>query len=172
MHKSIEKSLYFLLAVALFVPPLWPQGNRGKAELKVAGGSIVVGYGRPQLKARDPLTWQKDGSYWRMGMNDMTTINTPVELVFGAIKIPKGVYGLWLFKSAADRYELVFNSETAGMGMTHDKAKDVASIPLKKESAKSAVETFTIELRNAPKGGIFEMTWGTVKLTAAFQFGK
>lgn len=170
--KRISRWFFCLSAVVLLSWPVWAQANRGKAELNAAGGKIVVDYGRPQLKGRDPLTWQKDGSYWRMGMNEMTTINTPVDLVFGAVKLPKGAYGLWLLKLTADRYKLVFNSETSGMGMTHDKAKDVASVPLKKEALQAVVEALSIGLKNAPKGGTFIMTWGTIKLSADFQFGK
>jgi hypothetical protein len=42
-------------------------------------------------------------------------------------------------------------------------------VPLKKESASSPVETFTIELKEASKGGTFVTSWGTLKLTADFQ---
>ena len=159
-------------AVALLALSLPAQEDRGKAELAVAGGKIVVDYGRPQLKGRDPLTWQKDGAYWRMGMNEMTTITTPVELVFGGKTLSKGTYGLWLLKVSADHYELVFNSETSGMGMKHDKAQDVASVPLSKESAPSPAEAFTIELKPAAQGGTLSMTWGTTRLLSGFQAGK
>lgn len=171
---KVRNFLGFVLgwfAVLLLVLPLSAQEDRGKAELDVAGGKIVVDYGRPQLKGRDPLSWQKDGGYWRMGMNDMTTITTPVDLVFGATPIAKGTYGLWLLKVSADRYEVVFNSETSGMGMLHDKAKDVASAALKKETSPKSAEVFTIELKPAAKGGVFSMTWGTTRLLADFQTG-
>ncbi len=153
-----------LLAVA--------QDDRGKAELTAPGGKVVVDYGRPQLKGRDPLTWQKEGSYWRMGMNAMTTLTTPAELVFGTKKLAKGSYSVWLLKAAADKYELVLNSETSGMGMSHDKAKDVANIPMKKGTAPASVETFTIDLKPSGKGGQFVMTWGTTALSADFLIGK
>jgi hypothetical protein len=171
----LRKSLGFSLggfAVLLLVQPLPAQTDRGTAELAVADGKIVVDYGRPQLKGRDPLSWQKDGAYWRMGMNDMTTITTPVDLDFGATRIAKGTYGLWLHKVSADRYELVFNSETSGMGMMHDKAGDVASVALKRETSPNSTEVFSIELTPAAKGGIFSMTWGTTRLLADFQAGQ
>jgi hypothetical protein len=170
--KGILGGLIGLLAVSVLVLPVLAQPDRGKTELKVDSARIVVDYGRPQLKGRDPLTWQKDGSYWRMGMNDMTTLSTPADLLFGTLKIAQGAYGLWLLKVSNDRYELVFNSETSGMGMNHDKAKDVASVPMKKESVASSVEVFTIELKETPKGGSFAMSWGTIKLSADFQFRK
>ncbi len=161
-----------LTAALLLVLPAGAQGDRGKAELNAEGGKIVVDYGRPQLKGRDPLTWQKDGSYWRMGMNDMTTFATPVDLMFGSTRLAKGTYGIWLLRVSADRYELVFNTETSGMGMSHDKAKDVAGIPMIKQAASSSVENFTIELKPAANGGSFVMTWGSINLSSEFQTGK
>jgi hypothetical protein len=162
-----------LASLAVLMLPLLiaAQDDRGKAELSAGGGKVVVDYGRPQLKGRDPLTWQQDGSYWRMGMNDMTTFSTPVDLMFGSIRITRGSYGLWLLKASADRYELVFNSATSGMGMNHDKSKDVAAVPLQKATDPNALESFTIELRSAPGGGVFTLGWGTVRLSSNFQFG-
>jgi len=153
----------------LLALPALGQTGRGKAEMSAAAGPIVVDYGRPQLKGRDPLTWQKDGSYWRMGSNDMTTLTTPADLAFGETVIPKGSYGLWLLKVSADRYELVLNSQTTGMGMSHDKSKDVASVPLRAEKIAAPVEDFTVELKPGARGGTFAMVWGTSRLSADFE---
>lgn len=161
-----------LLAACMLILPILAQDDRGKAELNTPGGKILVDYGRPQLKGRDPLAWQKTGNYWRMGMNDMTTLHTPVPLLFDQARLDKGTYGLWLLKTSAERYELVLNSNTSGMGMNHEKSKDVLSVPLKKEAGAKPVETYTIELKNAPQGGTFLMTWGNVRLSADFRFGK
>jgi hypothetical protein len=170
--KTIVRGRISCFLAVLLIPLLVPaQGDRGKAELSAGGGKIVIDYGRPQLKGRDPLTWQKDGDYWRMGRNEMTTFTTPIDLVFGTTRITRGRYALWLLKVSADRYELVFNSETSGMGMNHDKSKDVAAVPLEKRTASDAVETLTIELKDAPGGGVFSLDWGTVRLSCNFQFG-
>jgi hypothetical protein len=160
------------VAVAIVAQPLMAQSERGTAELSIGSGKVAVNYGRPQLKGRDPLTWQKDGSYWRMGSNDMTTLTTPVDLNFGSARVPRGTYGLWLHKVSADTYKLVLNSATTGMGMSHDTARDVAAVAMKKETAPSAVETFTIELRSSGSGGIFEMSWGTFRLSTEFTAAK
>lgn len=164
--------LFCLLAIAVFALPALSQENRGKTELNSPGGKIVIDYGRPQLKGRDPMTWQADGTYWRMGMNEMTTITAPMDLMCGATKIGKGTYGLWLLKVSPDHYELVFNSDVSGMGMNHDKGKDVGSVPMKKEAASSVVETFTLELKGDSNGGALILTWGTTRLSSNFQFGK
>jgi len=167
-HVRTIGRLLSLVVLGLWTLPAAAQEVRGNAELSVGGGKVVVNYGRPQLKGRDPLTWQKDGSYWRMGSNDMTTLTSAVDLVFGETRLPKGSYGIWLLKVSADSYRLVFNSVTTGMGMMHDSTKDVASVPAKKEAASAPVETFTIGLRGRAGGGTFEMSWGSVKLLADF----
>jgi hypothetical protein len=157
-----------LLLVAL---PGWAQGDRGKSELTTPRGAMTVEYGRPQLKGRDPLSMQKDGQYWRMGSNDMTTWKTPVDLMFGTTKISAGNYGLWLLKTG-NKYELVFNSIIEGMGMVHDKTKDVASVPMKQGAAGAPVEALTLELKGAPGGGVFAVDWGTLSLSTEFKFSK
>jgi len=167
---TLRISVAFLAALLLSIPGS-AQTDRGTSQLTTPEGTILVDYGRPQLKGRDPLTWQKDGSYWRMGMNDMTTLRTPADLVFGSVRIPKGNYGLWLFKVSPERYELVFNSATSGMGMDHDKAKDVGNVLLRKESVTDPVETFTIEMKGGAKGSVLALTWGTTRLAADFRIG-
>ncbi len=159
------------LAVAVLLVPVFAQGNRGKAELSAGDGKIVVDYGRPALKGRDMLSQLKDGSFWRMGMNQATTITTPVDLTFGSTRIVKGSYSLWLSK-AGEKFELVFNSQTGQWGTQHDKTKDVARAALKQDALSSPVETLTIDLKESPKGGIFSLTWGASGLTADFEVAK
>lgn len=160
------------LAVCAFALLLFAQDDRGKAELQTKGGKMLVDYGRPELKGRDPLTWQKEGSYWRMGKNDMTTLTTSENLRCGAVTVPKGSYGLWLLKSSPDRYELVFNSETSGMGMMHDKSKDVASVLLGKEAVPKSLEKFTIDLKSTAAGAHLALSWATTRLSCDCEFVK
>lgn len=159
-------TLCCLLAVSSFA-----QGNRGKAELNA--GVITIDYGRPALKGRDMLAQLQEGDPgWRMGSNQSTTFTTPVDLTFGSTKIPKGAYSLFLKKAAADRFELIFNSQTGQWGLQHDVTKDFAQVPLKTETLSSPVEVFTIDLKPAPKGGIVLLTWGTMALSSEFQFAQ
>lgn len=159
-----------VLVIVLIAVPVFAQGGRGKAELKAGSGSITIDYGRPTLQGRDPLAMQKEGTFWRMGNNTSTTFTTPVDLTFGATKIAKGSYSIWLLKESADSYKLVFNSQTGQWGTQHDKTKDVAQAEIKKGTAPSSVDPFTIELKEAPGGGTFSLTWGTALLTADFKF--
>ncbi len=168
MKKALALTFCILLAVSCFAQGMG--GPRGKAELKAGAGSITIDYGRPALKGRDMLSQLEVGKFWRMGNNQATVLNTPVDLTFGSVKVPKGAYSLWLKLAAPDKFELVFNSQTGQWGTMHDPSKDVYQVPMKKEALSSPVEVFTLDLKGAPKGGIVSLGWGTTQLSAEFQF--
>ncbi|HEX9710463.1 MAG TPA: DUF2911 domain-containing protein, partial [Candidatus Thermoplasmatota archaeon] len=168
--KNAAGWLSFGMLFASLAAPTGAQGARGKAELKAGPGVVTVDYGRPALKGRDMLTRLQDGSFWRMGMNEATVFTTPVDLAFGTTKVAKGSYSLWLKKDGA-KFLLVFNSETGQWGTRHDLAKDVHSVEMKAQTLSSPVETFTIDLEGAAKGGDFALTWGETRLSSGFTFG-
>jgi len=145
------------------------QGSRGKAELKAGDGMITVDYGQPALKGRDMLSKLEVGQSWRMGSNAATTLTTPVDLIFGSTRIAKGTYTLTLKRESADSFHLVLNSQTGQWGTQHDASKDVASVPMKKETLTSPVEVLTIELKPAAGGGTFSLRWGTLGCSADFK---
>jgi hypothetical protein len=167
----IKKALACTVCVLLAVSCL-AQGSRGKAELKAGGGSITIDYGQPALKGRDMLGQLQAGQSWRMGMNQATVLASPVDLTFGTTKIPKGSYSLFLKKVEGEKFELTFNSQTGQWGLSHDASKDVAQVPFKKETLTSPVEVFKIDLKSAPKGGVLVLSWGTMQLSAEFQFAQ
>jgi hypothetical protein len=160
------------LLITLFTAAIFAQGARGKADLKSPGGSITVDYGRPSLQGRDMLSRLALGSYWRLGKDEVTLFTTPLDLAFGAAKIPKGSYSLWLKKSAAEKYELVFNRQVTGHGMVHDAEKDVAGVPMSRAALPNPVETLTIELQPAPGGGTLAVSWSSSSLATGFKYTK
>jgi hypothetical protein len=159
-----------VLLTAFLVAPATAQATRGKADLKAGAGTITVDYGQPALKGRDMLSQLKEGTFWRMGMNEATVFTTPVDLAFGTTKLAKGSYTLWL-KKVGEGFELVFNSQTGQWGTQHDPARDVTSVALKSSPLPSPVETFAIDLKPAPKGGELGLSWGTQRLASPFTFG-
>jgi hypothetical protein len=168
---NFKKALGLLFCIAMAVS-CFAQGSRGKAELKAGSGSITIDYGRPALKGRDMLSQLQVGQFWRMGSNMATVLTTPVDLDFGAIKVPKGAYSLWLKRKEPERFELVFNSQTGQWGMQHDVSKDVYAVPMKEGHLANSVEIFAIDLKSAPKGGVFILNWGTTSLSTDFQFAQ
>jgi hypothetical protein len=170
-RRIVQSGICFALICALLAIPGFAQGSRGKAELKAGSGSITIDYGRPSLKGRDMLSQLGSGSTWRLGMNQATVLATPADLKFGPTTVAKGSYSLWLKKDGA-KFLLVFNTQTGQWGTQHDASKDVASVELKQESIASPVETFTLELTGAGKGGVFSLSWGTSKLSSAFDIAQ
>lgn len=169
LHETLACAGAGLLS-ALLVAPAGAQAARGKAEMKAGSGAITIDYGQPALKGRDMLSQLKEGTFWRMGMNQATVLTTPVDLAFGSTKVAKGSYSLWL-KKVGEGFELVFNSQTGQWGTQHDPAKDVSSVPLKSAPLSSPAETFTIDLKPAGKGGELGLSWGTQRLSAPFELG-
>ena len=66
---------------------------------------------------------------------------------------------------------MVFNSQTGQWGTQHDPSKDVYKVDTKQESIPNSVETFTIDLKSASGGGVFQMEWGKTELSAPFTTG-
>ena len=179
VKKALALMICVLLAVSCFAQmPKGKPSPRGKAELKAGDGSITIDYGRPSLngpavKGGDPLSqFQAGQKPWRMGANQATVITTPVDLSFGSTKIAKGSYSLFLGRPDAEKFELIFNSQTGQWGLSQDPAKDVGKVPMKKEALTAPVEMFTIDLKPAPKGGMLVLSWGSTQLSADFQFAQ
>jgi hypothetical protein len=170
LRKALVWTCFGVLS-AISAVPAQAQAERGKAELKAGPGAIAVDYGRPSLKGRDMLAKLQEGAFWRMGMNQATVLTTPADLSFGTTRVAKGAYSLWL-KKTGETFQLVFNSQTGQWGTQHDPAKDVYSVALTKMPLPAPVETFTIDLKPAPKGGELSLNWGALKLSTSFELAK
>jgi hypothetical protein len=174
VDRTLKKALGWLcfgMLSAFLAAPAGAQGARGKAEMKAGTGVVTIDYGRPSLKGRDMFSRLEEASFWRMGMNEATVLTTPVDLVFGTTQVAKGSYSLWL-KKEGEKFLLVFNSQTGQWGTKHDPGKDVYRVAMKSEPVSSPVETFTIDLTGATKGGELGLTWGAMKLSSGFAFGQ
>jgi hypothetical protein len=145
------------------------QGTRGKAEATIEGKKVAIDYGRPELKGRDMLARAPEGTVWRMGMNEATTITTEGDLVFGDVTIPKGAYSLFAKRTGEKSWTLVFNKQTGQWGTRHDASLDFASVPLAWKAKDDSTEAFTIQVVPAAKGGELKMSWGTHVLETPFK---
>jgi Protein of unknown function (DUF2911) len=136
------------------------QETRGEAKATVGGKAVAVEYGRPVLAGRDMLGQAKAGVPWRMGSGSPTSLKTAADLSFGAIAVPKGTYILTAVKDDKGAWSVIAAKSADG-------AK-VAEIPLKSETLKDAVDTFTIALSGKDNAGDFSMSWGTAKMSTSF----
>jgi hypothetical protein len=177
---NVRKALGLMICVLFVISgyaqmgkmPMGMGNPKGKAELKANSGSITINYGRPALKNRDlakDMAQLSPGKPWRMGSEQATVLTTPVELVFGSTKIPKGAYSLWLKLAAPGKYEMIFNSQTGQWGTMYDATKDFATVPMNEAKSSSSVDLLSIELKEAPGGGIFSLSWGEFLITTPFK---
>jgi hypothetical protein len=151
------------------------QGNpRGTSKLTLNGTTVSVEYGRPSLKGRtskELLAKLGVGEFWRLGADKSTTFKTTGDLTFGGTKVPGGEYSLWAKKEAEDKWSLVFNKQHGQFGTEHDPSQDLASVPLKMETATNSAQQVTIKLRKQSGGGRVSIIWGDMELSANFTAG-
>ncbi|PYV43416.1 MAG: hypothetical protein DMG06_10930 [Acidobacteria bacterium] len=168
MKKIMAQSLV-VSALMIFQNHLYAQRNpRATAKYDKAGKYVMVEYGRPSLKGREMLAQLQPGKLWRMGADKSTTFTSNTNLSIAKVSIPQGSYSLWLRKIDDETFQLVFNKTTGQWGTEHDVTQDFASVPLTREQNTQNVEQFTINLKEAAKGGELELTWGKLILKAPF----
>jgi hypothetical protein len=165
-------AVLLLLVTALYAQPP-AAANRGMAKLDIEGKDFSINYGRPKMNGRD-FSSTAVGTIWRMGMNQATTITLPVEIYTCCGVIKAGNYSLWAKKvdpdkkTGAEKWELIFNSQTGQWGTNHDPLKDVLSVPMKVEAAAESVEQLAISIEKAAKGYEIRTAWGTKVLVMEF----
>lgn len=153
---------------------------RGKAETMVHGKTVVIDYGRPDLKGRSLDELMKnlpEDRIWRAGENQVTTLDTATDLKIGGKAIPAGKYSLYVHAPAEGNWSLCVNKDQgidlvklwdeASPEMAKEpwprldgyqkniEGDEVARIPMTKASADSS-DVFNIDL----SASALTMSWG------------
>ena len=164
----------FLLSMLIACAVVFAQSGpapRGNAALRIDGKAVVVDYGRPALKGRAMdalLSKLPQDRIWRAGDNQVTMLTTEGKIMVGDKEVPRGIYSLYVHIPQAGDWSLVLNTDPGIElikiypkapdrvahafwprldGYTKNVAdKEVARVPMKKESVSSPVDTFTITL--------------------------
>ncbi|HVF91381.1 MAG TPA: DUF2911 domain-containing protein [Blastocatellia bacterium] len=134
--------------------------DRGRAVLRIEGGTVTVEYGRPALKGRDLEQMMRPGQEWRMGSNAATTLSTDIDLKFGDRLVPKGDYVLKARLDDQRQWHLIVGKEGG---------EPAAEIPLSLGKADRSAELLTIELLEKGKGGVLVLHWGDLILSTDFE---
>jgi Protein of unknown function (DUF2911) len=163
----------------------YAQSPRGTAATTVDGKKVSLEYGRPSLKGRkldDLLKQLPSDRIWRAGDDQVTTLTTETDLIIGGKKIPAGKYSVYVYLPEDGSRHLVINKDL-GIPLVKiwDKApanlaqepwprldgyqknvadKEVARIPLTKETVSAPVETFTIDTAPGKEGALLKLSWG------------
>ena len=131
----------------------------------LGGGRVTVEYGSPSSRGRDVLALVAPGSYWRMGADVNTTLNTQTDLSFGDETIPAGSYMLLAHFLEGENWELVIcKGVQAGF-----RPKDtVAIVPFALEKGNPHVERMKIDLKEEMGKSTLVLLWGAYSLSAEF----
>jgi len=172
--RKLAMGLLSVLMVACFAPLLVGQGNpRGTSTLTLKGKTVSVDYGRPSLKGRttdELLGMLKAGSLWRLGADSSTTFKTDIDLVFGGVTVPAGVYSIWMQRQADNSWKLLFDKQHGQWGEPAPEASECfASVPLKESKPVKSVEMVTLTLRKGGNFGTLLIQWGTLEAAASFK---
>ncbi|HYK91906.1 MAG TPA: DUF2911 domain-containing protein [Acidobacteriota bacterium] len=177
-------SLSMVFASALIFAQSEPP-PRGGAALRIDGKAVTIDYGRPALRGRkivDLLSKLPPDRIWRAGDNQVTMLTTEGRISVGNAEVSRGIYSLYVHIPQDGDWSLVLNSDPGIElikiypkapdrvahafwprldGYTKNIAdKEVARVPMQKESVYSPIDLFTITLDPKGNGGLLKMSWG------------
>ena len=130
-----------------------------RVDWEVDGANISVTYGRPYLRDRvvgetvEPL----EGSVWRLGADEATTLVTDGDLMLGAAHVPAGEYTLWTL-TTGDATELIINAETGQWGTAYDPSRDLDRTAMTVGTLDTPAEQLTLFLENRE----LRFEWGSM----------
>jgi len=122
------------------------KSKNGHAEGTVDGVSVVVDYGRPNVKGRD--IWGglvPFDAVWRTGANEATAISFDQDVTVEGVAIAAGTYGLFTLPTE-DGCTVIFNSVAEQWGaFDYDSSKDAGRVDVAYGEGEF-VETFEISV--------------------------
>ncbi|MCH7803744.1 MAG: DUF2911 domain-containing protein [Acidobacteria bacterium] len=131
----------------------------------LGGGRVTVEYGSPSSRGRDVLALIVPGSYWRMGADDNTTLDTQTDLRFGDETVPAGSYVLLAHFLEGENWELIISK---GVQAGFRPKDTVAIVPYTLEKGHLPVERMKIELKEEMGKFTLILSWGEYTLSAEF----
>ena len=161
-----------------------PRAPRETQVADLGANKVSVEYGRPSLRGRtmaELMTQLPADRIWRAGVDQATTLTTPVDLMVGATRVPAGKYTLYLHVPAQGATSVVLNSDLGvplktifaaappeladalwpRMDYSQVTAKEVARVALTAGKAKEPMDRFLIAWDPAKDGvSALNFTWG------------
>ena len=138
-----------------------------ETSMTLAGKNVVIEYNAPSARERKVegglISYTK---IYRMGADAATTLTTDTDMMIGDLKVPKGVYTLYLQASESGDWHLAVNKETKQWGTVYHQEQDLGRAAMKVSKLSSAVEVFKITLTpKGPVAGELSVEWGKTKAT-------
>ena len=174
---------------------VYGQEERATASTRINGKSVMIEYGSPALKGRNPAELMKKlpaDRIWRAGAGAVTTLATETDLTIGDKQVPAGKYSLYMYCPEDGDFSLVINRDL-GVPLAEifpqappERAKDpyphffnyteeigdkeLTRVPLKQIDSENT-ESLSYGFTPAGRGALLAISWGkqawTVELQAA-----
>jgi Protein of unknown function (DUF2911) len=104
--------------------------------------------------------------WWRLGANEATTLDTDADIMIGDLKVPKGVYTLYLIATSNSDWKLAVNKQTGQWGTEYNPGQDLGRVPMHVHKTGSMIETLKIELTShGSDSGTLTIEWGHSRAT-------
>jgi hypothetical protein len=147
MKKITLSLLTFLFAIEiqaqLHIPAVSPTAI---VQQQIGLGKAIVSYGRPSLRGRKLLGTDNipNGKVWRMGANEVTTLELSEDMILGGKPLAKGKYALVAIPDL-NEWTVVINSVANQWGVyQYKESKDVMRFKVKTEKLNPSVETLSL----------------------------
>ena len=177
MKQIFKKSLLVLLTLivigvsySIYITLINPKSPKGISVFKNDKLNLTVTYYRPYKKGR--LIFGEDtdgalvpfGTYWRLGANFATVLESKTAISIDGNSLPAGAYRVYAIPYA-DHWVLAFNLEAGAFGYSPpDNNNDVLRIFVPVQRMESTLEQFTIDFLERDSKVILRMLWDTTSV--------
>ena len=139
------------------------QSPTADTSIKLRGHAITIEYNAPSARGRQVEGGLVPyGSVWRLGADSATTLTTDTDITIGDLKVPKGVYTLYILASESG-WKLLVNKQTGQWGTDYSEGQDLGRVSMKTSKLSSPAETLKITLKASEPGTMLEIVWGSTR---------
>jgi hypothetical protein len=178
MSKGILYALGLALAITAFVPtaraerPAKPQPSPWQhVEQQVGAGFIEMEYSRPGVKGRKVYGTELvpyDGTLWRAGANERTSITFSTDVTVNGQPLKAGTYGLLVIATEKE-WTWIFNKDFNSHGTeNYDAKSDVLRVKSTPQAAEHA-ERLVYEFNDITDDGTVKIDLHWEKIRCGFE---
>ena len=137
------------------------QSPPAETSATIGGQTVTIEYNAPSARGRKVEGGLiPHGTVWRFGADSATTLTTNTDLMIGSLKVPKGVYTLYVLASP-ESWKLIVNKQTGQWGTSYSEGQDLGRTDMKVTKLSSPAEKLKITLTPSS----LEAEWGNTKAT-------
>ncbi len=170
--KTILCSVFALASMVMFAADTGNRQHTDNAKsppmstsATLNGHSVTIEYNAPSVRGRKVEGGLVPyGQVWRLGADAATTLTTDTDLMIGNLKVPKGVYTLYIAADAS-AWMLVVNKQTHQWGTEYNKPQDLGRVKMATTKLSSPVEELKINLDGSGSSATLDIEWGNTKAT-------